>query len=202
MIFDPKPIVALYKAQPFKYKEFMTLSLWVYIFGAISSSLIFTKSPLDKLALKVINEQLAPAGIELFCSLGILFFTFMIVAKGPISNYESRITKAFIYISKFGLGLLFTYVSLMLASISAIFVTGYIPSDPFNVGTLLRVTISSIISANIIFIYFVLLMANGKYFPNFQKNNVVLTYRILSMIFLIAFLGRSILALYFAALHP
>tara|TARA_R110000764_G_scaffold209983_3_gene295833 strand:- start:33493 stop:34101 length:609 start_codon:yes stop_codon:yes gene_type:complete len=196
MHLDPKPIKDLYQAQPFKYSEFFYFSLGIYAIAVVCSLLIFTKSALDELAFTVISEQLAPVGIQVFCSIGIIFFTSKITFQGPIEKYEVPITKGAIWISKLGVGLLFTYVSIMLASLTTILLSGYQPQEPFSIELVVKITASGVLVAHFIYAYFFTLMANGTYLPNFRKPKVVKYFRVLVCVFLIIFLARTGLALY------
>lgn len=115
MFLDINPIKELYKAQPFKYSEFFKMFLGIYIIAVICALFIFSGSIFADTASRILSEQLAPTGIEFFCSVGVLYFTFKIVISGPITEYDAPATKAFICGSKLGIGLLFTYVSIMRA---------------------------------------------------------------------------------------
>ncbi len=190
MYLDSKPIKALYKAQPFKYSEFLYLSFGIYVIAVVCSLLVFTKSTLDKLALSVLSEQLAPVGIQVFCSIGIIFFTSKIVFHGLIKNYKNSMTKAAVWVSKFGLGLLFTYVSIMLGSLTAILLSGYQPQDPYSTGLIAKITISGVLFSHLLYAYFFALMANEIHFPNFRMPRVVKYFRLFVCIFLVVFLFR------------
>ncbi len=176
---DTTPLRSLYQAQPFKYSEFLKLSAGVFIIALICSLLIFTRSAFDEVAFSILSEQIAPVGIVTFCSIGITYFTSKIVFSGLISNYDNLVTKWFIWISKFGLGLLFSYVAIMLASIISIFISGIEVPEPYSMKLLGEVTIFGMIFVHGVYIFFFSLMTNSNHLPNFKKSYVELGFRVL-----------------------
>ncbi len=201
MPFTSTPIKQLYAAQPFQYRDFIYLSLFIFVVSVICGSLIFTESDLAIAAFNLLSEQLAPTGIQTFCSIGLLYFTIKIIKDGPIKKYNSGITKYFVYISKFGLSLLFTYSAIAAGLLTSIIMVSYTPPEQFSINIIMKSTAIIIFITHIFFAFFISLMANDDHVPNFKKPKFILTYKILCALFLFVLIPRSILALYLAAIQ-
>ncbi|TMP72451.1 hypothetical protein [Pseudoalteromonas sp. S1608] len=187
--------------QPFRYKELGYLSLFIVAVGIILTSLIFGKTIYDKLAFKALSEQVAPLGAKLFCSIGAIYFTAHIALKGPIENYNSTMNKIFIFITKFGLGLLFTYVSLMVASIISSLLTGYNPPKPFSLNIIIPVTIVVVLFAHVVYIFFALAMSNSSNSNLWNKKEKSDILRILNGMFCLVLISRSLMDLYIGVMQ-
>jgi len=187
--------------QPFKYKELGYLSLFIITVGVILTSLIFGKTIYDKLAFKALSEQVAPVGAKLFCSIGAIYFTGHIAFKGPIDDYKLAMNKLFIYITKFGLGLLFTYVSLMVASIISSLLTGYNPPKPFSLNIIIPVTIAVVLFAHVVYIFFALAMSNKSNSNLWNKKEKSDILRILNGILCLALVSGSVMDLYIGVMQ-
>ena len=148
--------------QPFKYNELAYLSLFILVSGIVLMTLIFGKTAFDSLAFKLLSEQLAPRAAELCCSIGVLYFTGYIAFNGPVTDYERIQHRVFIYISKFGLGSLFIYVSLMTASIISALILQYETPKPFTLDLIIPITVIAVFIAHFIYGLFAALMINSS----------------------------------------